>query len=507
MVKASLRPITITGQIFYIDLFMNKLRKVRARDFIIMVRESVLAAIMLCIATSASAQQNDELANRIYLNALQYANGAGKPYNPGKALKILKSLAEEGNPKAMNALGIMYATGRGTEIDYRSAMTWFRKAADAGYGRSYYNLSLMWKYGLGVEMDYTESYFMLKKGADTGEPNCQYGLGYMHYKGLGCSQDYGGAMNYFLQAAERQNSAATYMIGLCLRNGYGVRRDTAEARKWLLKSAGSGNARADIELRTKVPENSFSMARIISGKRYNVEIPEKYRAVDHNASDNRLSGQFEGYSVTFDWSGGYIIDISPLNLTLSGEGDFLTGKWTEADTITTDVSVMVTDTTLDFIDSYLSKPDHYSPDPLPAAFRRAKVKVITDGSAVYITGTVQFFSDLSMEPLQPVFISLRSGKEESTSRGQSVDDFPGAKVLAFPNPFSDKLFLIIDLEEEADVHAELYNSDGKIVLEADCGRLLPGRNVVSLPSPVSPGIYMARVRFGNREVMLKVVSL
>ncbi|MRR24127.1 sel1 repeat family protein, partial [bacterium] len=409
-----------------------------------------------CIATSSYTQQSDELANRIYLNALQYANGAGKPYNPDKAVKILKSLAEEGNTKAMNALGIIYATGRGDGIDYRSAMTWFRKAADAGYIRSYYNLSLMWKYGFGVEMNYTESYLMLKKGADEGEPNCLYGLGYMHYKGLGCSQDYGVAMDYFLQAAEKQNSAAIYMTGLCLRNGYGVRRDTAEARKWLLKSAGAGNARADIELRTKVPENSFNMPRMVSGKRYNVEIPEKYRTVNHNVSGSLLSGQFKGYAVKFDWSGGYITEISPLSLTLSGEGDLLTGNWTEADTIAAEVSVMVTDTTLDFIDSYISKPDHYHPDTLPAAFRRAKVKVNTEGSAVYLTGTVQFFSDLSMEPLQPVLISLKSGTEDGTAGEQSPDEPPGAKVLAFPSPFSEKLFLSIDLEDEADVRAELY---------------------------------------------------
>lgn len=486
---------------------MTKLSKALANAVIKIVRESVLAAIMLCIATSAFAQQRDELANRIYLNALQYANGAGKPYNPEKAVKILKSLAEEGNPKAMNALAIMYATGRGTGIDYRSAMTWFRKAADAGYARSYYNLSLMWKYGSGVEMNYAESYLMLKKGADTGEPNCQYGLGYMHYKGLGCSQDYGVAMKYFLQAAESQGSAATYMIGLCLRNGYGVRRDTAEARKWLLESAGAGNARADIELRTKVPENSFNMSRMISGKRYNVEIPEKDRTVNYKLSGSLLSGLFEGYAVTFDWSGVYMTDISPLSLTLSGEGDLLAGTWTEADTISTDVSVMVTDTTLEFIDSYLSKPDHYSPDPLPARFRQAKIKMSTDGSAVYLTGTVQFFSDLSMEPLQPVIISLKSGTGINAAAEQSPYENPGAKVIAFTNPFSGKMYLSIDLEEGIDVHAELYNSDGKTAVEADCGRLLPGWNIVPLPSPVSPGIYMARVRYGDREVILKVVSL
>lgn len=486
---------------------MSQLIRIGTKTVIQIFRASLLIGILLSFAHPAFPQQDDELAGRIYLNALQYASGAGKPYNPGKAMKIMNALAEEGNPKAMNALGIMYATGRGTGIDYRSAMTWFMNAAGAGYSRSYYNIGLMWKYGLGVERNYTESYLMLKKGADAGEPNCQYGLGYMHYKGLGCSQDYGVALNYFLQAAEKQNSAAAYMIGLCLRNGYGVRRDTAEARKWLLESAKSGNARADIELRSKVPENSFSMSRKISGKRYSVEIPDKFRTVDLNASGSQLSGQFEGYAVTFDWSGSYIIDISPLSLTLSGDGDHVTGKWKEADTIVSDISAVVTDSTLEFTDTYLVKPNHYSTDPLPSLLRRAKIRVSTDGSAFYLTGIVQFFSDLSLEPLQPVFISLESGTGEDAAGEKYVIETGGVRVLSFPNPFSGSLFLSIDLEEEADVHAGLFTDDGKLAVEADCGRLLPGRNIVTLPSPVAPGIYMARVRFGNREAMLKVVSL
>ncbi len=156
---------------------MSQLIRIGTKTVIQIFRASLLIGILLSFAHPAFPQQDDELAGRIYLNALQYASGAGKPYNPGKAMKIMNALAEEGNPKAMNALGIMYATGRGTGIDYRSAMTWFMNAAGAGYSRSYYNIGLMWKYGLGVERNYTESYLMLKKGADAGEPNCQYGLG------------------------------------------------------------------------------------------------------------------------------------------------------------------------------------------------------------------------------------------------------------------------------------------------------------------------------------------
>ncbi len=498
--------IIITGLISFTDTNMKQAVKDFKRTIDEMIRRAVVMIVLLCVASAAYAQQEDNLAGRIYLAALQYAKGSGKPYRPDKAMRIMSVLAEEGDPKAMNALGIMYATGKGSEIDYRAAMTWFSKAAEAGYLRSYYNLSLMWKYALGVEKNDEESFHMLKKGADAGDPFCQYGIGYMHYKGLGCSQDYGVAMNWFLKAAEEGNIAATYMIGLCLRNGYGVERDTATAREWLINSGRSGNARAAVELGTREPENSFSISARISGKRYSVTIPEKFRVVEHNVMRDYLSGRFEGYAVTYDWSGVYIIDISPLTLTLSSDDDLITGKWIEADTITADIRAVLTDTTLVFVDSDYARPNHYSPEPFPAKFRTADINLSSDGSSVYLTGNLHLFSEITMEPLQPVYISLKSAGESAVDHPLHVEEGSGVKMFAFPNPFTGMLNLSIELDGEADVHVDILTASGILVIEADCGRLRRGRNVVSLPAPSAPGLYVVRVRYGNREATFTVVK-
>ncbi len=471
-----------------------------------MIRRIVIMIALLCVPAAAHPQQGDDLTGRIYLNALQYANGSGKPYRPDKAMRIMSALAKEGDPKAMNALAIMYATGKGTEIDYRAAMTWFVKATEAGYVRSFYNLSLMWKYALGVDQNYEEAYHMLKKGADAGEPSCQYGIGYMHYKGLGCSQDYGVAMNWFLKAAEEGNSAAAYMIGLCLRNGYGVERDTAAAREWLLDSDRAGNARAALELGTGEPENSFNISGRISGKRYSITNPEKFRMVEHNVLKDHLRGRFEGHAITYDWSGVYIIDISPLTLNLSSDNSFITGEWIEADTIRADLRAVLTDTTLEFIDSDYAKPNHYSPEPFPARFRTADISLSSDGSSVYLTGNLHLYSEITMEPLQPVYISLKSAGESAVDPHLPVEEGSGVRMFAFPNPFTGMLNLSIEIDGEADVHVDIFTISGILIMEADCGRLPKGKNVVSLPAPAAAGLYVVRVRYGNRETSFTVVK-
>lgn len=461
--------------------------------------------ILTLFGVTAAAQQGADMNDRLYMNAIQYANGTLKPYNPDKAFSLMTSLADEGYLKAMNALGIMHARRMADGSGYRDAVIWFRRAADAGYLRSYYNLSLMWKYGMGVEQNYEESYRMLRKGADGGESLCEYGLGYMHYKGLGCKQDYGVAMNWFLKSAEKGNSAAEYMIGLCLRNGYGVKRDTAGAGEWLRESGRSGNARADIELRTKEPESRYTTAGLVSGKRYSIPVPQKGVKVDNNAIVELLRGRFEGHAVTFDWSGEHVVSIEPLDLDLDHKDGYISGTWTEADTLAADIRAKLADTTLTFIDSYLAKPDHYHPEPLPSEFRSAEISMSTDGTYFYLTGKLHQFSEITMEPLPPVYFSLRSaGGNQDDSLFQAYEA-QGVKLLAFLNPFTQKLNLIIGLTTEADLHVDILSVSGALLIEADCGKLLPGNNIIPLPAPVIPGVYVIRVRYGDGEASFTFV--
>ncbi|MGB7369299.1 MAG: sel1 repeat family protein, partial [Methylovirgula sp.] len=48
------------------------------------------------------------------------------------ALRLWRSLADQGNADAQYNLGVMYANGQGVPQDYAEAAKWYRLAADQG---------------------------------------------------------------------------------------------------------------------------------------------------------------------------------------------------------------------------------------------------------------------------------------------------------------------------------------------------------------------------------------
>ena len=248
---------------------------------------------------------------------------------------------------------------------------------------------------------------------------------------------------------------------------------------------------------------------MVSGKRYKVDDPGKYCCGKWHLPPlgSFLSGRYQGYVITYDWSREYVINISPLILSLSVENNQVTGRWVEEDTITAQIKAVLRGATLSFFDSAYERPNHYNPDPFRSEFKTALLSLSTDGASVWLTGSLEFFSDITMEPMQPVSICLRSAAEEEAAAEGEEKAAQGAKLIGFTNTFTGKFCLSIDMEEEVDVHAALFTPSGTLVMEADCGRLLPGRNIVPLPGAVEPGLYKVRIRYGNNETSCNALKL
>ena len=70
------------------------------------------------------------------------------------ALTLWRSLADQGDPRGQNNLGLMYANGQGVPQDYATAVSWYRKAAEQGDDRAQHNLGFMYANGQGVTQDY-----------------------------------------------------------------------------------------------------------------------------------------------------------------------------------------------------------------------------------------------------------------------------------------------------------------------------------------------------------------
>lgn len=117
----------------------------------------------------------------------------GEAYKKGDyetAVKEFLPLAENGDHRAMYALGSMYAAGHGVPQDLDKAHKWFLEAAKYGRPDAEYKLGLMYAQGLGVPHDYRKAIRWFGRSAKKGYGDAQFRIGQMYLEGLGVKQNY-----------------------------------------------------------------------------------------------------------------------------------------------------------------------------------------------------------------------------------------------------------------------------------------------------------------------------
>jgi TPR repeat protein len=102
------------------------------------------------------------------------------------ALRLCRPLAEQGDPSAQTALGMMYERGdAGVPQDYVEAAKWYRKAAEQGDAYGQTALGNLYYEGWGVEQNYTRAANWFQKAAEQGGATGQFGLGVAYEQGDG----------------------------------------------------------------------------------------------------------------------------------------------------------------------------------------------------------------------------------------------------------------------------------------------------------------------------------
>lgn len=154
--------------------------------------------------------------------------------------------------------------------DFETAAQEFLKVADEGDHRAMYALGSMYAAGHGVEQDYKEAYKWFSRAAKYGRPDAQYKLGVMYDEGVGVEQDYNKAGKYYSKAAKRGYPLAQYKLGLLYSNGHGVTQNDVKAYAWLLiaglklKQSVNANAGKDGE-QTEIEVASEQHVKSIAG--------------------------------------------------------------------------------------------------------------------------------------------------------------------------------------------------------------------------------------------------
>jgi uncharacterized protein len=158
------------------------------------------------------------------------------------ALPILQKVAADGDPMAMDYLGVLYQTGNGVPQDFRQAREWFQKAAEAGDPAGVTNLGAIYGNGEGTPEDYGKAFGCSLKGAEAGTPVAMTNLGLLLKNAFAGSKDSQKAYGWFQKAAASGQTIAMTNLGLLYESGKDLPQDYTKARQWYRKAADAGNA-------------------------------------------------------------------------------------------------------------------------------------------------------------------------------------------------------------------------------------------------------------------------
>jgi hypothetical protein len=152
----------------------------------------------------------------IMLMLMSGAAGAEDPYaayqkkDYAAAFAGFEKLAAEGNPNAMNNLGLMLANGLGVKQDFKAAQQWYENAAAGGDVGAMNNLGVMHEIGQGTKQNFLEAAKWYRIAADNGLTDAQYNLAALYEAGNGLPADPVQAyVWYSLAAREGDKDAAS----------------------------------------------------------------------------------------------------------------------------------------------------------------------------------------------------------------------------------------------------------------------------------------------------------
>ena len=470
-------------------------------------KKIILCAITVSMFAPAVLSQSDNDSSVIAAKVRQ-AQSYILSNNQQRAYQLFVQCAAAGDAYSMNAIGILLQRGWGVEKDEQASVNYFVEAADAGYGRAYYNLAKIYAKGLGVEQDFAQAVDYFQQLIPY-LPSIAYArLGYYYYKGFGVEQNYQTAVNYFRQAAELNSANAYFFLGLCYRNGYGVERNAGEAQYYLQKAADMGHFYSSEELANETAETRPQMQYLQMNSataNNNKDAPPTFRKIPKNNINGHFAGEYDGTLTVFDYSGTQIVRQETLKILFS-EPDYngnVHGQWIEADSIMANFEAILTDSTLQFVNtSPYARKDHYNRKmAVEWNFTEATLeKAEQDNGLIAIAGNIQMYSIKAKEPEKPMYIDvLQTGDRIPTGLHPRNKVHPDEMSIT-PLPASNEVIVTLTLEKHTDVILNIYTIDGRLMLSKNMGKLHAGEHLYTINVNLPKGTYVAQLQKKDKQI-------
>ncbi len=161
-----------------------------------------------------------------------------------EAFKILLKLADNGDPKAQNDVGIMYETGQGVKANFKVASKYYSDSAQRGFAEGQCNYGLIKK----AQKKYNEAVSLFQKSADQGNSCGEHYLAVMYQHGKGVRRDYEKALEYYKKSATKGYIESQSNLAVMYEKGKGIPINIPEAIRLYTLAADNGDAIAQYNL-------------------------------------------------------------------------------------------------------------------------------------------------------------------------------------------------------------------------------------------------------------------
>ncbi|MFO1058980.1 MAG: tetratricopeptide repeat protein [Dongiaceae bacterium] len=178
---------------------------------------------------------------------------------PAAVVAACVALAEQGDARAQNRLGVMHAEGWLTLKDSTAAVAWYRRAAAQGNVAAEANLAFMLAWGNGVPQDYGEAYIWATLAEAAGSQRAadllrmvlghlgvrtlaeaQMRFGALYADGRALPRDETKAAIWYRYAALDGLAAAQSELARRYLDGLGVAQDARQAYFWASLASYAG---------------------------------------------------------------------------------------------------------------------------------------------------------------------------------------------------------------------------------------------------------------------------
>ena len=133
-----------------------------------------LGLVLLVLPGLAFAQARDDSASSVggwmdrFFGYAAYKAGAYQ-----RAINLWLPLAEAGDPRAQEFIGILYEEGHGVPQDIGKAIAWYERAADSRGMAAQYNLGRIYLEGRLVKQNVDRARDLLRRAADQGDKDAE----------------------------------------------------------------------------------------------------------------------------------------------------------------------------------------------------------------------------------------------------------------------------------------------------------------------------------------------